>query len=201
MREAHAHLLADGGGGQLDIFIGKFAVTVGSHLTAVAVIEAHNGFIFPARPQQSGLIDPMRIGQRHAKGGAEGVGAGVIDRAVAGDDRYRPIGEITERDAQVAVDKLIGAIADDNVDTSALFGQRDHPVRAIFVAAGRRGADIIPVRHRRAQRIAGFVIPQIEVFAGIVGRRAAGDAGDIDEMNDSLVGRGLYRFARDGNVR
>ncbi len=127
MREAHAYLLVDGGGGQLDIFIAKFAVTVGGHLTAVAVIEAHNGFIFPTRPQQSSLIDPVRIGQRHAKGGAEGVGAGVIERAVTGDDRYRPIGEITERDAQVAVDKLIGAIADDNVDASALFSQRGSP--------------------------------------------------------------------------
>jgi hypothetical protein len=38
----------------------------------------------------------VRIGQRHAKGGAEGVGAGVIDRAVAGDDRYRAIGEIAK---------------------------------------------------------------------------------------------------------
>lgn len=66
----------------------------------------------------------MRIGQRHAKGGAEGIGAGVIDRAVASDDRYRAIGEIAKRDAQVAVDKLIGAIADDNVDASALFSQR-----------------------------------------------------------------------------
>ena len=159
MREAHAYLLADGGGGQLDIFIGKFAVTVGSDFTAVTVIETHNRFIFPARPQQGGFINPVRLGQRHAKGGAEGVGAGVIDRAVAGDNRYRAIGKITEGDAQIAVDKLIGAIANDNVDTSALFGQRDHPVRAIFVAAGWRGTDIIPVRHRCAQRITGFVVP------------------------------------------
>ena len=159
VREAHADLLADGSRRQFQIAVGKFAFAVGRHFTAVAVVEAHEGLILPARPQQRIFIDPVGFGQRDAKSGAEGVGAGVIDRAVTGNHRYRTIGEVAKRHPQVAIDQLIGAVTNDDVDTTALFVERNHPVRAIFIAAARRGADVIPVRYRRAQRVAGFVVP------------------------------------------
>ena len=159
MRETHADLLIDRSRRQFQVTVGKFAFAIRRHFTAVAVVEAHDGLVLSARPQQRIFIDPVGFGQRDAKSGAEGVGAGVIDRAVTGDHRYRTIGEVAKRHPQVAIDQLIGAVANDNVNTAALFVERDHPVRAIFIAAARRGADVIPVRYRRAQRVAGFVVP------------------------------------------
>ena len=201
MREAHSDLLADGSLRQLQVAVGKFAFTVGRHFTAAAVVEAHDGLILSARPQQRIFVDPVGFGQRDAKSGAEGVGAGVIDRAVAGDHRYRTIGEVAKRHPQVAIDQLIGAVTNDDVDTTALFVERDHPVRAIFIAAARRGADVIPVGHRRAQRVAGFIVPEIEVFAAVVRRATAGDPGNIHQVDDRLVFYRRDRFAGHRNVR
>ena len=116
----------------------------------MAVVQPDDWLVFASRPQQRRFINPVRFGKRHAESGAEGVSARVIDRAVTRDHRYRAIGEVAKGHAQVAVDQLVGAISDDDVDTTALFIQWNDPVRAVFIATGRRRADVIPVGYRRA---------------------------------------------------
>lgn len=86
MWEVYVYLLVDGGGGQFDIFIVKFVVIVGGYFIVVVVIEVYNGFIFFIWLQQSSFIDLVCIGQCYVKGGVEGVGVGVIECVVIGDD-------------------------------------------------------------------------------------------------------------------